>query len=209
VDCNAINPATVGRIAKVIAAARCPFVDGGIIGPPPKPGAKATRIYLSGPDAERVAVLAEYGLTMPVLPGPVGVASALKMSYAGITKGLTALGAAMMLAATRGGTADFLKRELAGSQPELLAWLTRQVPNMYSKAHRWVGEMEEIAATFAGAGLTPRILEGAADIYRFVGQTPLGAETPESRQRGQTLDDVIAILAASLLAGTNQEAPTL
>jgi putative dehydrogenase len=131
VDCNAINPATVARVASVLASAGCPFVDGGIIGPPPRPGRPGTRIYLSGPDAARVAALGEYGLEMPILPGPVGTASALKMSYAGITKGFTALGAAMMLAATRAGTAEHLKRELADSQSQLLAWLVRQVPNMY------------------------------------------------------------------------------
>lgn len=168
VDCNAINPGTVARIAEVIGAARCPFVDGGIVGPPPKPGAHATRIYLSGPDSERVAVLAEYGLTMPILSGPIGVASALKMSYAGITKGFTALGAAMMLAATRGGTADWLKRELAGSQPELWAWLTRQVPNMYSKAHRWVPEMEEIAGFVEEDAAARQLFEAAASFYEHI-----------------------------------------
>ena len=165
VDCNAVNPETVGRIAAVIGAARCPFVDGGIIGPPPRSGARATRIYLSGSDAERVAVLARYGLTMPILPAPIGAASALKMSYAGITKGFTALGAAMMLAATRAGTADLLQRELAASQPQLLAWFTRQVPNMYSKAHRWVPEMQEIAG-FVGEQTAAQLLfEAAARFY--------------------------------------------
>lgn len=168
VDCNAINPATVDRIAAVIAAARCPFVDGGIIGPPPRPGAKPTRIYLSGPDAERVAVLAEYGLSMPVLPGPVGIASALKMSYAGITKGFTALGAAMMLAATHGGTADFLRHELSTSQPELLAWLTRQVPNMYEKAYRWVPEMQEIAGFVGEDPAAQQLYAAAARFYEQI-----------------------------------------
>ena len=67
------------------------------------------------------------------------------MSYAGITKGFTALGAAMMLAATRGGSAEALKAELAESQPALLGYLSRQVPSMYGKAYRWVAELEEIA----------------------------------------------------------------
>jgi putative dehydrogenase len=176
VDCNAVNPVTVGRIAEVIAAARCPFVDGGIIGAPPKPGARTTRIYLSGPEAERVAVLAEYGLEMPILPGPVGVASAMKMSFAGITKGFTALGAAMMLAATRAGTADFLKRELAESQPQLLAWLTRQTPIMYSKAHRWVGEMEEIAGFVAEDQAAWQLFKAAARFYERIAADHAGPQ---------------------------------
>jgi L-threonate 2-dehydrogenase len=98
VDCNALHPGTVLRIARVIEETGATFVDGGIIGGPPSPGNKGTRIYLSGEAAPQVAVLQQYGLEMPVQPGPIGAASAMKMSYAGITKGFTALGAAMMLA---------------------------------------------------------------------------------------------------------------
>jgi 3-hydroxyisobutyrate dehydrogenase-like beta-hydroxyacid dehydrogenase len=150
VDCNAVSPETVLRIDGVVRETGAAFVDGGIIGPPPEPDSSKTRIYLSGPDAAKVAVLEGYGLSMPVQPGPVGAASAMKMSYAGITKGFTALGAAMMLAATRAGTADALIAEMAVSQPALLKWLTAQMPKMHSKAYRWVAEMEEIA-TFIGA----------------------------------------------------------
>ncbi len=166
VDCNAVSPDTVQRIAAVLHAIDCPFVDGGIIGPPPRTGAR-TKIYLSGPDAARVAVLEQYGLDMPVLPGPVGVASAMKMSYAGITKGFTALGSMMMLAATRGGTAEHLKRELAESQPQLFTWLTRQTPGMYSKAYRWVAEMEEIAA-FTGDSASADLFLAAARFYQSI-----------------------------------------
>ncbi len=95
-------------------------------------------------------MLGDWGLTTPVLDGPVGFASAMKLSYAGITKGFTALGAMMLLAATRAGTDSALRAELAQSQPQLLAWLARQVPRMPDKAYRWVAEMEEIAA-FTGA----------------------------------------------------------
>ncbi len=65
------------------------------------------------------ARLNDYGLIVRVLEGPLTAASALKMSYAGITKGFTALGAAMMLAASRGGSAEALKAELAESRPDL------------------------------------------------------------------------------------------
>ena len=165
VDCNALDPATVVRISRVVQEAGATFVDGGIIGGPPKPG-YSPKIYLSGEAAPRVAELARYGLRMPIQPGPIGAASAMKMSYAGITKGFTALGAAMMLAASRAGTADDLKAELAASQPALFGWLTQQVPGMYSKAYRWVAEMEEIAQ-FVGEDPAARCFyEGAARLYQ-------------------------------------------
>jgi 3-hydroxyisobutyrate dehydrogenase-like beta-hydroxyacid dehydrogenase len=165
VDCNALDPATVVRIGRVVQETGATFVDGGIIGGPPKPG-YSPKIYLSGAAAPRVAELTKYGLQMPIQPGPIGAASAMKMSYAGITKGFTALGAAMMLAASRAGTADDLRAELSASQPALFAWLTRQVPNMYSKAYRWVAEMEEIAQ-FVGEDPAGRhFYEGAARLYQ-------------------------------------------
>ncbi len=164
VDCNALDPKTVINIGRVIEATGATFVDGGIIGGPPKPG-YTPRIYLSGEAAPRVAELTKYGLEMPIQPGPAGAASAMKMSYAGITKGFTALGAAMMLAATRAGTAEDLKAELSSSQPALFAWLTRQTPGMYSKAYRWVAEMEEIAAFVGEDPAARQYFEGAARLY--------------------------------------------
>lgn len=177
VDCNAVSPDTVLRIERMVRETGAPFVDGGIIGPPPEPDSRKTRIYLSGPDAANVAVLEAHGLSMPVQPGPVGAASALKMSYAGITKGFTALGAAMMLAATRAGTADALVAEMAVSQPALLEWLTTQMPRMHSKAYRWVAEMREIAA-FVGEGQPGAgFYHAAADLYEGIAADFTGAGT--------------------------------
>jgi len=168
VDCNALAPATVLRIARVIEETGAIFVDGGIIGPPPEPDSKNTRIYLSGPDASRAAVLAQRGLNMPIQPGPIGAASAMKMSYAGITKGFTALGCAMMLAATRAGTADALHAEMTISQPALLGWLTRSMPRMHSKAYRWVAEMEEISAFVGEDPAGAQFYQAAARLYERI-----------------------------------------
>jgi 3-hydroxyisobutyrate dehydrogenase-like beta-hydroxyacid dehydrogenase len=163
VDCNAVSPPTVESIAAVIAPTGCAFVDAGIIGSPPKKGSAGPTFYASGPAAPRFATLQEYGLKIRVLDGPLSAASALKMSYGGITKGCTALGAAMFLAATRGGSADALYRELTESQPQLLAWFSKQVTGMYPKAYRWVAEMDEVS-DFAG----PEV--GTDDIYAAIAQ---------------------------------------
>jgi 3-hydroxyisobutyrate dehydrogenase-like beta-hydroxyacid dehydrogenase len=174
VDCNAVSPQTVARIAAVIEATGAAFVDGGIIGGPPKPGSTGTSIYVSGPAAPRAAKLAEYGLEMKLLGPAIGEASALKMSYAGITKGFTALGAAMMLAATRAGSAEALHAELAESQKPLFAWLTRQVPNMYAKAYRWVAEMEEIADFTGEDAASGALFAAAAQFYQRIAADEAG-----------------------------------
>jgi len=168
VDCNAVNAGTVLRIANALAPTGCAFVDAGIIGSPPKPESPGPAFYASGPDARRFAELGHFGLDVRVIEGPPGAASTLKMSYAGITKGLTALGAAVMLAATREGTAQALHHELARSQPALLAWLTRQVPLMYPKAYRWVAEMEQIADFVSEDSAAQQIFNGAAEFYQQI-----------------------------------------
>lgn len=168
VECNAVSPQSMIEIAAVIAATGCAFVGAGIIGPPPKPGTSNTKIYASGPAAADFAKLNDFGLTVRVLAGPLTAASALKMSYAGITKGFTALGAAMMLAASRGGSAAALKAELAESQPALFGYLTRQVPNMYSKSYRWVAELEEISAFMGEDHAEHAMLEAAARLYERI-----------------------------------------
>jgi 3-hydroxyisobutyrate dehydrogenase-like beta-hydroxyacid dehydrogenase len=165
VDCNAINPKTVERVAAAIAPTGCPFVDAGIIGQPPKTGDAGPRIYASGPAAPRCAALRDYGLDIRVLDGEMSAASALKMSYAGITKGTQAIGAAMMLAATRAGSADALMAELQSSQKEMLAWLKRQLTMMPPKAYRWVAEMQEIADFVGEDPAAGELYEGAAEFY--------------------------------------------
>jgi 3-hydroxyisobutyrate dehydrogenase-like beta-hydroxyacid dehydrogenase len=176
VDCNAVSPRTVAAIATIVEATGTPFVDAGIIGGPPKPDASGPVFYLSGEKAADVAMLGEFGLACKMLDGPIGAASALKMSYAGITKGLTALASVMILAASRAGTADALRRELGDSQPMLLAWFERQIPSMFGKAYRWVAEMEEIAEFVAADPAAQELFIGSAHLYERMAADFAGAK---------------------------------
>jgi L-threonate 2-dehydrogenase len=161
-DCNAVAPETARQIADVIAPTGAAFIDIGIVGGPPREDDAGPRLYACGPGAPRVLALRDFGLDVRVLPGPVGEASALKMAYASITKGFTALGENLKSFRLDEQTGAALDAEFASSQPELSAWLNRQVPSMPPKAYRWVGEMEEIA----------RCLDPApgGDIYRAIAQ---------------------------------------
>ncbi len=165
VDCNAVSPDTAAAIATVIAETGAAFADAGIIGPPPKPGSSNTKLYTSGPAAKELARLNDYGLIVRVLGGPLTAASALKMSYAGITKGFTALGTAMLLAATRGGAAEALKAELADSRPDLLQYLSRTIPIMYPKAYRFEDELDEISEFVGKDRPESEMLAAAARLY--------------------------------------------
>jgi 3-hydroxyisobutyrate dehydrogenase-like beta-hydroxyacid dehydrogenase len=181
VDGNAVSPATAREIGGIVEKGGATFVDGGIIGPPPvKPG--STRFYVSGTGAERIARLLTAGpLEAIVVPGGAGAASAVKMAYASWTKGSSALLLAVCAMAAAEGVEDSLVREWKISQPDLSARAEGASKGNAKKAWRFIGEMEEIAATYAAVGLPDGFHQAAAEIYRRMaiykdGPTPSLAE---------------------------------
>jgi 3-hydroxyisobutyrate dehydrogenase-like beta-hydroxyacid dehydrogenase len=166
VDANAVSPETTRAVGEIVTTAGARFVDGGLIGPPPHtPG--TTRLYLSGAEAADIADRFVRGpLTAVALDGPIGAASALKMAYAGWNKGSQALLLAIRALAAREGVDEALVREWALSMPDLPKRSEQAVAGNAKKAWRFVGEMEEIAATLAAAGLPDGFHQAAAEIYR-------------------------------------------
>jgi len=169
-DCNAISPTTMHRIERLLDP--LPVIDAGIIGGPPLSGSQdpsaGPRFYASGPHAHRLAALTRYGLDIVVMDAPIGAASGLKLAYAGLTKGFTALAAAIVTAASRDGLAEALRIELGRSQPQFLDRIDRLVPAMFPKAYRWVAEMEQIAEFIADPAAGATIYEGAASLYEAI-----------------------------------------
>lgn len=195
VDCNAIAPQTGHEIERIVRDAGGIFIDGGIIGPPPRGKAKA-RLYVSGPDADLLSQIVDDQLLVRVVGERVGEASAVKMCYASITKGALALGVELLVAARKLGVEQAVEAEFRESQPDIYEWVVSRSVSMPPKAHRWVPEMHEIAKTFEGVGMTPRILLGAADMYKMIADTPLGRESPEAaRDKARKGPEVIRGLA--------------
>jgi L-threonate 2-dehydrogenase len=170
IDWNAIGTADVMKIDGILAEAGVPFVDGSIIGLPPSGDKPGPMLYASGPSAAELARLNDRGIRFGILDGPIGAASALKLSYAGITKGLIALGSAMFLAAERAGADAALLKELSLSQPNLFASFGRSIPDMFSKAHRWVPELEAIAEFVGPDRPESAIYSAAAKFYEALGK---------------------------------------
>ena len=164
-DANAISPASAGEVAAIVAAGGAGYVDGGIIGPPPMaPG--LTRLYLSGPRAPEVqALFGGTDVDARVIPPP-GSASAVKMAYASWTKGSAALLLAARALARAEGVESVLLEEWGISQPGLEKRWDGADGAAKAKGWRWVGEMEEIAAAMAAAGLPEGFHQAAAEIYR-------------------------------------------
>jgi 3-hydroxyisobutyrate dehydrogenase-like beta-hydroxyacid dehydrogenase len=165
VDANAVSPATARAVAAEIDGE---FVDAGIVGPPPADAA-TTRLYLSGASAVEVARLFEgTNVDARAVSGRVGDASALKMVYAAATKGHAALLIATRAAARAHGVEDALLAEWRLSLPELEEASWSAARSAAAKGWRWACEMEEIAATFAAAGLPGGFHLAAAELFRSI-----------------------------------------
>ena len=195
VDCNAIAPQTGHQIDGLIRDAGGIFIDAGIIGSPPR-GKTKTCLYVSGPEAAELSQITDEQLLVRVVGERIGEASAVKMCYASLTKGTLALGMELLNAARKLGVEHVLEAELKDSQSQLYESLVGRCASMPPKAHRWVPEMNEIAKTFEDVGMTPRILQGVADMYELIADTPLGRESPEqARERARSGIEVIRELA--------------
>ena len=165
VDANAISVATAQQVCAIVEAGGASYVDGGIIGPPPD-NAGHTRLYLSGKHAPEVqALFRRSALEARVTDGPAYAASAVKMAYAAWTKGSSALLLACRALARAEGVERILLAEWALSQPALRAQSEGAAQSAALKGWRWVGEMEEIAASMDAAGLPTGFHEAAADVY--------------------------------------------
>ena len=169
IDANAVSPMTAGRIGELVGDR---WADGGIVGPPPQREG-TTRLYLSGPHAVEASLLFEGTLLEPVvLDGSPVAASAVKMAYAAWTKGSAALLLAALDAARATGVEEALRAEWHRSQPGLEARSQGAAESAAAKGWRWVGEMHEIAATFAAAGLPSGFHEAAAEMFDRAAREP-------------------------------------
>ena len=195
-DLNAIAPQTVMRINTVMTSVGITFIDGGIIGSPPKAGRSNTRIYCSGPNTSALESLSQSGLDIRLVGSNIGQASGLKMVYAASTKGITALWTELLVAAKALGLNEALMDEFKISGANISEVLNRRIPSMPRRSRRWIGEMEEIAKTFESVGLTPQMLLGAADMYRLVSETPLADQT--SREPDPTTDMILKVITDRL-----------
>jgi 3-hydroxyisobutyrate dehydrogenase-like beta-hydroxyacid dehydrogenase len=165
VDANAVAPASARRIGEVVGAAGARFVDGGIVGPPAW-RAGSTTLWLSGQEAERVAALFEgTALAAEVLDGGPGAASALKVCFAAWTKGSSALLLAVRALAHSEGVDGALVRQWERMLPDLPARSEGTARTTAPKAWRFVGEMHEIAQSFADADLPDGFHRAAAEVY--------------------------------------------
>jgi 3-hydroxyisobutyrate dehydrogenase-like beta-hydroxyacid dehydrogenase len=189
-DWNAISPATAREVERILKDAGLELVDGSISGGPPRAD-YTTRVYLSGPGAEALAADSPAWIDARVVGAQVGLASAVKMCTASMYKGSTALLAHALLTAAAHDVLPQVLDDLHDSFPTQIDRAARSIAVSTTKAERFVGEMREIAATQAGAGLTPALFEAMADVYAALARTPLAAQAAEDVESAPLLEDVL------------------
>jgi 3-hydroxyisobutyrate dehydrogenase-like beta-hydroxyacid dehydrogenase len=189
-DLNAIAPATMDAVAARLGEAGLAAVDGSISGPPPRL-AGTTIVYLSGPRAAEVGNLDAPGLELRVVGEAIGTASAIKMSTASFYKGRAALFAQALRAAHANGVLAPVLDDLRRHFPDLVDEAPRLLQSVAARSGRYVGEMEEIAASQARAGLTPDLFRAYAIVYLRLSGTVAARRSPEQVDAAASLEDVL------------------
>ena len=197
-DCNAIAPETAKEIENVITGAGAIFIDAGIVGNPPGKGPKPTRFFTSGPNATLMDVFNVEGIAIKQCGPEIGRGSAVKMCYAAITKGTSALHAAVLIAAEALGVADELHEEFTYSQEAQLKRMENMTPALPAVSGRYIGEMREISKTMGSVGVTMGFHDGATAVYELMEKTPFASEIRETVDKNRTLRQTIKVCAEYL-----------
>jgi len=191
-DANAIAPQTSEQIATIVKQSGAHYLDGGIIGPPPR-GQSKSRLYLSGPHAQDLAPVLDSGpLSCIALPGDIGSASALKMCFSGWNKARAGLLMNLRTLAATHSVDDALLAELQTMDPDVMRFFDEQKPGgtvmaTARKAWRWAPEMLEIAATFEAANLPAGYHHGAAQVFERLSEFKDSTDVPAFEAIAQVL----------------------
>jgi 3-hydroxyisobutyrate dehydrogenase-like beta-hydroxyacid dehydrogenase len=203
-DCNAVSPETVNAIAALFTGGPARFVDIGIVGPAPEPARTGTtRFYVSGQDRGPLFDIAVPEIDNVDMGDAIGRASAIKMCYAAMNKGVNALYATVLVAARQLGVDTELLTEFELSQAEAARRMADRIPFLPATAERFTGEMIEIAQTFEAAGVTGDFHRGAEWLYRLVADSPLAGETRLTQPAERSLDAALAAYTGGLAKSRN------
>ena len=198
VDCNAISPSSSLKMQKLFYAKNIDFIDAGIVGLNPIIEKGETRLYVSGPNANKLDVLNGNGLIVKNLGNQIGQASAFKMIYASATKGAFALHAAVLTAAHKYNLYDEYVEELEFSKPDILKSMEKMVPKIPLDAKRWEGEMYEIMKTYENINLTSKFHAGSAEIMKLAHKTSISKETRQNFNQNRTLKQAVEMYVKAI-----------
>jgi putative dehydrogenase len=200
-DANAISPMTADEIAAVLASARVSFIDGCIIGSAARMG-KGTIVYVSGADAERARDLEPLGIPVRVLGPNTSQASAFKVVYAGLTKGLQGLFCELLMGAQRFGLLNEIRAQYEESFPGLLDKISSSIIGLRIHAGRRAEEMDELARTFDHYGMTALMAPAAQQVLEAIASLDLREGSASGARDGDLMGTLQLFYEKGLLQKT-------
>jgi 3-hydroxyisobutyrate dehydrogenase-like beta-hydroxyacid dehydrogenase len=203
-DANAISPMTADEIGKVLQPSGVDFVDGCIIGSATKMD-KGAVVYVSGPQAAKIQELEPYGFSVKVLGPTVAQASAFKVVYAGLTKGLQGLCVELLMGAKRFGLLDEILKRYEESFPGLLDKVTSSIVGLRIHAARRAEEMDELKRTFGYHGMKAFMAPAAQKVLQSIAELDVGKASAAGGREGDLLETLELFFKKGLLQRQQKE----
>jgi 3-hydroxyisobutyrate dehydrogenase-like beta-hydroxyacid dehydrogenase len=197
-DANAISPMTADEIAKVLAPAAVNFVDGCIIGSAARMG-KGTLVYVSGPEASRLGALGAFDIPVKVLGPNANQASAFKVVYAGLTKGLQGLFCELLMGARRFGLLNEIRAQYEESFPGLLDKVSSSIVGLRIHAGRRAEEMDELKRTFNHHGMNSFMAPAVQKVLEAIAALEVRQVSDSGARQGDLLETLELFYEKGLL----------
>lgn len=197
-DANAISPMTADEIAKILKPSGVNFVDGCIIGSAAKMG-KGSIVYVSGADAARMRDLEAFQIPIKILGDKTNQASAFKVVYAGLTKGLQGLFCELLMGARRFGLLDEIRAQYEESFPGLLDKVAPSIIGLRIHAGRRAEEMDELKRTFNAQGLDSFMAPAAQQVLQAIAALKSGEASASGARQGDLAETLELFYQRGLL----------
>jgi L-threonate 2-dehydrogenase len=200
-DANAISPMAAEAINSVLSEASVNFVDGCIIGSASKMD-KGSVVYASGPGASRILELGRYGLSVQVLGTGTSQASAFKVVYAGLTKGLQGLFVELLMGAKRFGLLDEIIKRYDESFPGLLEKISSSIVGLRIHAGRRAEEMDELQRTYAHYGMQALMAPAIQKVLGSIADLDVRETSDSGIREGDLMETLELFYQEGLLSNT-------
>ena len=197
-DANAISPMVAREIEKEFSSHTVDFIDGCIIGSSKKLE-QDTVIYVSGSESEQIMQLEQFGFSVRTLGVDIGQASAFKILYAGLTKGLQGLLTELLIGAKSAGLLDQLIECYNERFPGLIKKIGGSIAALPVHAGRRAEEMEELDRTFRHYGLKTEMAPAARKVLQTIAALNIGQASEDGNRKGTLLETLELFFDKGLL----------
>jgi len=194
VEANPVSRENLKRIVRAFAESQVNLVDACIIGLPPKESQRPT-LLVAGQDLKPLTSLDGIAFDIAIIDDCIGSASAMKVTYDALSKGVNAFLTLVFLAAERQGILDSFVDVVSRSQPDLLARAKRSIPWIPADVDRFIAEMDNVKEMLDGIDLPSSFAPAAREILEIYRASRFAKETRRNRDASRDFRETIIGLA--------------